>query len=59
MQVTFDINQFPDLVLAANEILEFESGTKTSVDFKMFDSALSDLTLARKICEEVEENKAA
>jgi len=59
MDVTFDIRQFPDLVLAAREILDFAAGKTSSVDFKLIDSAIADLERARKTCEEVEQLQAA
>ncbi|GGH42703.1 hypothetical protein GCM10007423_39530 [Dyadobacter endophyticus] len=59
MEVTFDISKFPDLVLAAKEILEYAAGKTESVDFKMIDSAIADLERARKTCEEVQHLQAA
>lgn len=59
MEVTFDIRQFPDLVLAAQEILEYAAGKTESVDFKMLESAISDLERARKTCKEVQQLQAA
>jgi len=55
MQVTFDISKFPDLVFAAKEIIDYANGKTTSIDFKMFDSAICDLELARVVCDEVRE----
>lgn len=59
MEVTFDIRQFPDLVFAAMEILEYAQGKSSSVDLKMIDSVIADLERARKTCDEVETLQAA
>jgi len=53
MKVTFDIQQFPGLVQAAQEILYLAAGKSKSVDFKMIQSAICDLERIERIAEEV------
>ncbi|QRQ99753.1 hypothetical protein [Dyadobacter sandarakinus] len=58
MQVTFDISKYPDLVLAAKEILNYYHGKTQAVDLKTLDGAISDLEHARRTCDEVHETSS-